>query len=99
MLRALLVLQAPRGVFAALRDDSPAAAGARSEPVLMLVIVAGMAGLLLTPEASTALDTNGYDGVVFVVWLFLVGAVLGTAVYWMLGAVLYAAATWLGSLG
>jgi hypothetical protein len=98
-LRALLVLQAPRAVFAALRDDSPGAASARSEPVLALTILGGMGMLLLTPEASTILDSSDYDGVVFAAWLFIVGAVMGGFVYWALGGVLYGAASWLGSLG
>src|SRR5882724_2222784 len=99
MLRVPLVLQAPRAVFAALRDDSPAAVAARSEPVLALIFLAGIGGLLLLPEASTALDTTGYDGVVFAIWAFVVGGVLGAAGYFVLGALLYAAASWLGSLG
>ena len=41
LLRALLVLQSPRSVFAAIRDDSDEAAGARSEALLALVWLAG----------------------------------------------------------
>jgi hypothetical protein len=97
--RAVLVLQSPRAVFAALRDDSPAAAAARSEPVLALVLLAGMALLLLTPEAGSVMDSSDYDGMVFAIWLFIVGGVMGAAVYWALGAILYGATSWLGSLG
>jgi hypothetical protein len=99
MVRALLVLQAPKAVFAGLRDDSPAAAAARSEPVLALVVLAGMALLLLTPEAGSVLDSSEYDGVVFAIWLFIVGSVMGGAVYWALGGIVYGATSWLGSLG
>ena len=99
MVRALLVLQAPRPVFAALRDDSPAAASARAEPVLALVLLAGMALLLLTPEASTILDSSEYDAAVFAVWLFIVGGVMGMVVYWLLGGLVYVVTSWLGSLG
>ena len=35
-LRTLLVLQSPRSVFAALRDDSREAAGARQEPIIAI---------------------------------------------------------------
>ena len=42
-LRTLLVLQRPRPVFVALRDDSREAAADRSEPVLLIVLLAGMA--------------------------------------------------------
>src|SRR4051794_460532 len=99
MLRALLVLQAPRAVFAALRDDSPAAASARAEPLLALTILAGMGMLLLTPEAGTILDSSEFDGTTFAIWLFIVGSVMGGVVYWGLGAIVYAATSWLGSLG
>src|SRR4051794_30336602 len=88
-LRALLVLQAPRAVFAALRDDSDDAAAARAEPVLLLAIVAGMGMLLLTPEASTVLDSSDYDWIVFAFWLFIVGAVMGSFVIWAFGGLLY----------
>src|SRR3954453_20177904 len=98
-LRALLVLQAPRPVFAALRDDSTDAAAARAEPVLALAILAGMGMLLLTPEASTVLDSSDYDWPVFAIWLFIVGAVMGGFVLWAVGGLLYLAASWLGSLG
>jgi len=99
MMRTLAVLQAPKPVFQALRDDSPAAAAARAEPVLALVIMAGIGALLLLPDASTALDQSEYDGTVLAVWLFIVGGILGGAAYWMLGGILYGASTWLGSLG
>src|SRR4051812_10229816 len=99
MLRTLLVLQAPRAVFAALRDDSPGAASARSEPLLLLATLGGMGALLLTPDASTVLDSSDYDGVVLASWLFIVGGVLGTVVMWGVGGILYGAASWLGSLG
>jgi hypothetical protein len=98
-LRAVAVLQAPRPVFAALRDDSEAPAAARAEPVLALTILAGMGLLLLTPEASTALDSSDYTWMVFAIWLFIVGGVTGAFVLWAVGGLLYLAATWLGSLG
>src|SRR4051812_22432760 len=40
LLRALLVLQSPRAVFAALRDDSEETARARAEPIIALVWLA-----------------------------------------------------------
>ncbi len=43
-LRALAVFQSPRGTFAALRDDSVEAAEARQEPIMAIVILAGIAG-------------------------------------------------------
>lgn len=92
-LRAALVLQSPRAVFVALRDDTGEAAADRAEPVLLIVLLAGAAAALAS-DAST-----GYDGLLLVVWAFLAGGITGAAAYWLLGAVLYWAAHALGSLG
>ena len=45
-LRVVMVLQSPGAVFRALRDDSDEAAGARQEPALLLVLLAGIAVVL-----------------------------------------------------
>ena len=74
-LRALLVLQAPRAVFVALRDDSDAAAEARQEPLLALTWLAGIAGVLATPVARTLLDDPIRDGLVVAVWAFIGGGI------------------------
>ena len=50
-LRALLVLQRPRPVFVALRDESKEAVSERAEPMLAIVLLAGI--------ASGALDDDG----------------------------------------
>jgi hypothetical protein len=92
-LRTALVLQAPRAVFVALRDDSPEAAADRAEPVLLVVLLAGIA-LALASNAS-----NGYHGVVLPVWLFVAGGITGVAAYWIFGAISFAAVRALGSLG
>jgi hypothetical protein len=92
-LRAALVLQSPRAVFVALRDDTDEAAADRAEPVLLIVLLAGTAAALAS-DAST-----GYDGLLLAVWAFLAGGITGAAAYWLLGAVLYWAARGLGSLG
>jgi len=42
-LRTLLVLQRPRPVFVALREDDPDAVAERAEPVLLIVWLAGIA--------------------------------------------------------
>ena len=52
-LRTVLVLQHPRPVFVALRDESKASLGDRSEPVLAIVVLAGIAGVLSTSTAAT----------------------------------------------
>ena len=92
-LRTLLVLQAPRAVFAALRADDNDSAANRSEPVLLIILLAGMAlGL-----ASTA--SKRYDGIDLAIWLFLGGGITGIAAYWGFGAILYGAGRALGSQG
>ena len=94
-LRTLLVLQAPRPVFAALRDDSDDSAGDRAEPVLLVVWLAGMA----LAFGSGAAGTYHGDGLLLLVWMFLAGGITGTAAYWFFGAVLYGSARALGSAG
>jgi hypothetical protein len=91
-LRALAVFQSPRGTFAALRDDSDEAAEARQEPVMAIVILAGIAGILATSLARGLLDDPNYDGLNFAVWAFLVGAFNGLLVFWLGGLLVYAIA-------
>jgi Yip1 domain len=91
-LRALAVFQSPRGTFAALRDDSDEAAEARQEPVMAIVILAGIAGILATSLARGLLDDPNYDRLNFAVWAFLVGAFNGLLVFWFGGLLVYAIA-------
>jgi hypothetical protein len=98
-LRVVAVLLAPQAVFAALRDDSDAAARARQEPITAIVGLAGIAGILATPVARHLLDDTNVGTLVVPVWAFLGGAVYGLALYWLLGLFLYAAVHRLGSLG
>jgi hypothetical protein len=98
-LRTLLVLQRPRPVFVALRDDSREAVSDRAEQVLLLVWVAGIAYALVTPTAGTLLDDNEYDGLLIAVWAFLAGGLVGTAAYWFFGLVLHRVGRLLGSQG
>ncbi|HEX2044061.1 MAG TPA: Yip1 family protein [Gaiellaceae bacterium] len=88
-LRALAVLQAPRAVFAALGDDSDDAAGARQEPVLALVFLAGIAGVLLTGARGRFLDDPAIDSVLVAVLIFLTGGIYGAASYWLGGGALH----------
>jgi hypothetical protein len=99
LLRALLVLQSPRPVFAALRDDSDEAAGARSEPVLALVWLAGISCVLATPVAGRVLDDVEIDSLLLAVWAFLGGGLFGTAVYFAGGGMLQLAGRALGTRG
>src|SRR5919201_2152867 len=84
LLRAALVLVSPREVFALLRDDSEPAAQARSEAVLALVLLTGIASVLWTPVAGTLMDVKGphaEDGLEVAIWAFLGGGVYGIAFY------------------
>ena len=91
--RAVFVLVRPRDVFASMRDDSDPAARARSEAVLALVILSGVATVLWTPVAGTLMDVNGPhagDGLDIALWAFLGGTVYGAGFYFLGGLVLYA---------
>lgn len=100
-LRTLAVLQAPRAVFAALRDDSDEQAFARQEPVLALILLAGMAGILVTRAAGRLLDEPLANGslLVVAVLVFFLGALYGIATYWVGGAALYVGLRGAGSRG
>jgi Yip1 domain len=91
-LRALGVLSSPRGTFAALRDDSSEAAEARQEPIIAIVILAGIAGILSTSLAGRLLDDPNNDGLNVAVWAFLGGAFYGFLAYWGGGLLVYAIA-------
>jgi membrane protease YdiL (CAAX protease family) len=91
-LRALAVFTSPRGTFAALRDASPEAAEARQEPIMAIVILAGIAGVLSTSLAGRLLDDPNNDGVNVAIWAFLGGAFYGLVAYWVGGLLVYAIA-------
>jgi hypothetical protein len=98
-LRTLLVLQRPRPVFAALRDDTREAAADRSEPVLLVVLLAGIAGVLFTGTAAHLNDNRDYSPILIAIWAFFAGSIYGLFGYFALGAVLYGAVKVLGSQG
>ena len=86
--RAVTVLAAPGEVFAGLRDDSDAAARARSEAVLALVLLSGIASVLWTPTYGRLLDDVANDGLNVAVIAFIGGGIYGTTVYYLGGLVL-----------
>lgn len=98
-LRVPAVLLSPRSVFFALRDDDPDDVAARSEPVLLLVLLAGMASVLATPTASGLLDKPDYDALLVAVWAFIAGGIYGAVGYVVLGFALFFGARLLGSQG
>ena len=98
-LRALLVLQRPRPVFVALRDESKESLSDRAEPILAIVLLAGIAALLPTATAGTYLDDGSDGGLVLAVWVFLAGSLFGAFGYFALGALLFGGSKALGSQG
>lgn len=96
-LRALLVVQAPRPVFAELRDDSREAAEDRQDVVAAIAFFVGLALTLLTAQASNFADDPARKGIVIPVWLFIAGLLVGVVNYWLAGGVLYLALDWLGA--
>ena len=98
-LRAILVLQSPRPVFVALRSDDPDDVSARSEPVLAIVLLSGIAFVLATRTAAHLMDDSDYDGLLVAVWAFLAGGLFGTVAYWALGGLLHWSSVILGSEG
>jgi hypothetical protein len=93
------VLLAPRPVFFALRDDDPDDVAARSEPVLLVVWLAGAAAVLATPTAAGLLDNPDYDAALLAVWAFIAGGIYGAVGYFLLGFALFFGVRLLGSLG
>jgi hypothetical protein len=84
-LRAVMVLQSPRPVFEALRDESDEAEDARAEPATALVFLGGMAAVLLAPAFGRLFDDYALDGLdVFVIVIFA-GSVYGFFSYYVLG--------------
>jgi len=98
-LRLPAVLVSPQPVFAALRDDADESAEARQEQMLLLVLLAGVAGVLSTSAADSLLDDPARDWLIVAVWAFIGGGFYGAAVYWLAGGLLYAALDVLGSQG
>jgi hypothetical protein len=96
-LRTLLVLQRPRPVFAALRDDDPDAVAERGEPVLLIVWLAGIAAVLA--GSTTYLDDATRDGVDLAIWAFAAGGISGAFAYVVVGWVLYRVVRAFGSRG
>lgn len=96
-LRTLLVLQRPRPVFVALRDDSPETGGEMAEPILLVVWLAGIAGVLA--DAATYLDDGQKSGLDLAIWAFFAGGISGGFAYFALGAVLHRVGKAFGSQG
>lgn len=100
-LRTLAIFLSPGAVFAALGDESREQREARQEPVLLLVMLAGIAGVLLAPSTGRLLDQELVDNslAVVAVLVFITGAIYGVATYWIGGAALFVGLKGTGSTG
>jgi len=98
-LRVPAVLLSPRPVFYALREDDPDDVTARSEPILLVVLMAGAAAVLATPKAGELLDNPSYDPLLLAVWTFIAGGLYGVVGYFVLGFAIFFGARLMGSLG
>jgi hypothetical protein len=103
-LRVAAVLTRPRVVFLALRNDDEEDVAARQEPILLISILAGIAGLVLTPPWRTLYDGalfngNKLDGLDVALLTFVTGALDGVLGYFVIGGALYLGARSMGSLG
>jgi hypothetical protein len=91
--RTLQVLRDPRPVFAALREEEDDDTSARAEPVLAVVILAGIALALSSSSAAHLMDDPAYDALLVAVWAFIAGGITGFFLYWVGGLLV-----WLGLL-
>ena len=98
-LRVPAVFLSPRSVFVALRNESREDLEARSEPVLALVYLAGIAVALGTTAARTLYDNLEYDAALVAVWAVIAGGVVAFTGYFVVGGALYLGARGLGSVG
>ena len=95
----MLVLFAPRSVFAALRDDSDEAAEARQDVAGALVWIAGISAILATTVASHIRDDFEIDGTLTAIWAFLAGGLYGFFLYYIVGKISQFSLRKLGSRG
>jgi hypothetical protein len=98
-LRVPAVLLSPGSVFFALREEDDEDVAARSEPLLLVVLLAGIAAVLATPTAADILDNPDYDTVLLAVWAFIAGVIYGAVGYFVVGFAVYFGVRLLGSLG
>jgi hypothetical protein len=97
--RLLVVLSAPSALFPLLRDDSDEAADARQQPVLVVVFLAGIAGVLTAPVVGTLADPPNGSLLVVAAWAIFAGALYGLAGLFSVGFLLYVATRRLGGRG
>jgi hypothetical protein len=99
-LRVPATLLSPRSVFFALREeDDDDNVAARSEPLLLVIWLAGIAAVLATPTAADLLDDPDYDSTLLAIWAFIAGGIYGFVGYFVIGLALLFGVRLFGSLG
>ena len=98
-LRVPATLLSPRSVFFALREEDDDDVAARSEPLLLVIWLAGIAAVLATPTAASLLDDPDYDSILVAIWAFIAGGLYGVVGYFGIGVVLLFGVRLFGSLG
>lgn len=99
-LRVPAVLLSPHAVFTALRNDEREDLEARAEPVLALVLLAGVFAALTSGTARTLYDDPAYDGpLVIALWVVFAAVFIAFAGYFIVGGALHLGARGLGSEG
>jgi hypothetical protein len=99
-LRVPAALLSPRSVFFALREeDDDDDVAARSEPLLLVIWLAGIAAVLATPTATDLLDDPDYDSMLLAIWAFIAGGIYGFVGYFVIGLALLFGVRLFGSLG
>ena len=99
-LRVPATLLSPRSVFFALREeDDDDDVAARSEPLLLVIWLAGIAAVLATPTAADLLDDPDYDSTLLAIWAFIAGGIYGFVGYFVIGLALLFGVRLFGSLG
>ena len=97
--RVLAVPVRPRAAFSGLLDEEESDIEARQEPILALILLAGIAGILATPAWHTLMDVPERDWLVVAVFTFIGGGLYGALVFWLGGALVYVASQALGGQG
>ncbi len=87
--RTFRALRRPGAVFASFGDEED---DARTEPVLAIIFLAGIAGVLGSNEFAHILDDFELDGLTVAVVAFLAGGLYGLVAYFFLGFLVYAGA-------
>jgi hypothetical protein len=98
-LRVPATLLSPRSVFFALREEDDDDVAARSEPLLLVIWLAGIAAVLATPTAADLLDDPDYDSTLLAIWAFIAGGIYGFVGYFVIGLAVLFGVRLFGSIG